>query len=189
MSSNISYVQEPYTHTGKLYYTLPGIYNKILEGLVRSTFVVGLYFQIKCRLCFKKCEKSKKSSRKYKKKTQMSPPFLARMLLSKSPGNVFIEGVGGTVMDIGMKCVNICVFFITITIVIHLLFIIIELFSLVYSYTTTKHLPDDDCSVCLEPLKSAYCVQLGCGHHFHRTCAQTWHRRSYLSLFIMSSSY
>ena len=74
MSSNISYVQEPYTRTGKLYYTLPGIYNKILEGLVRSTFLWDYIFKLNVDYVLKMW-KVQKIVKKVQKKNADVPTF------------------------------------------------------------------------------------------------------------------
>ena len=43
--------------------------------------------------------------------------------------------------------------------------------------------PDDKCSMCLEPLAclgvpTLPCIKLGCGHFFHQQCARAWHAKS-----------
>jgi len=41
-----------------------------------------------------------------------------------------------------------------------------------------SYVPNDECSVCLEPLKVALCIKWECGHFFHQRCARAWHAKS-----------
>jgi hypothetical protein len=108
----------------------------------------------------------------------MSPPPLVRMLLSKSPGHVFIEIVLGF---FGCFVRSLLVVLLGIVLII-VVFTTMEAFANIIEWIVGEPSIGNikqcrelgPCSICFEEMGTG-CVELPCAHVFHKTCAYRWH--------------
>lgn len=108
----------------------------------------------------------------------MSPPLLARMLLSKTPGLDFVEIVIGFCSYICHSLLVVVLSFVFIAGIVTTVGLVANkiesIFANKHLYATKQGKSRGPCSICFEELTSG-CVKLPCAHVFHQTCAYKWH--------------
>ena len=110
----------------------------------------------------------------------MSPPILARLLLSKRPGILVINTV--VHMSYGIVS-NVVIVTIAIVLVMTTVFLFQLTLEAILPVMPRKSLRNkvcsiDECSICLATMYGHECIKLPCGHVFHEKCALRWRETS-----------
>jgi len=111
-----------------------------------------------------------------------SPPLLAKILLSKTPGIVLTNSLLSSALSLVVRVIEVVFTLIILFIVIQCLFVFPKYFPEKSKFPEESKFVDngeciDECSICLELKPSSRWIKLKCGHYFHQTCAEKWYQK------------
>jgi len=119
----------------------------------------------------------------------MSPPFFARLLVSKNPQKIVFNATSHAIHAVVGLVFSAALLIILVILLVFMFMLISELYEKTMSIKIKKtvsleankevkqefNICERRCCICFEDLKTFNCLKLNCGHVFHRHCASKWY--------------